>query len=84
MSIKKNKSRIDLTEGPIFSNLLKFAVPILLGSIVTQFYNIADSVIVGQFVGSQALAAVSASTPLMSFINICENEAQIEARVEEN
>ncbi|MBE5761683.1 MAG: MATE family efflux transporter [Clostridiales bacterium] len=70
MSIKKNKSRIDLTEGPIFSNLLKFAVPILLGSIVTQFYNIADSVIVGQFVGSQALAAVSASSPLMSFINM--------------
>ena len=52
-------SRINLTEGPIFSGLLRFAVPILLGSIVTQLYNVADSVIVGRFVSADALAAVS-------------------------
>ena len=38
------KSRVDLTEGPIFKNLLLFALPILLGTIVTQLYNVADSV----------------------------------------
>ncbi len=64
------KSRTNLTEGPIFKNLLIFSIPILLGSIVTQLYNIADSVIVGQFVSADALAAVSASGPVMSIINM--------------
>ncbi len=64
------KNRIDLTEGSIYKNLLHFTVPILLGTIVTQLYNVADSVIVGQFVSSNALAAVSASSPAMSIINM--------------
>ena len=62
--------RIDLTEGPIVKNLLRFAVPILLGTIVTQLYNVADSVIVGRFIGADALAAVSAGSPVMSLINL--------------
>lgn len=64
------KSRIDLTQGPIYKNLLLFAVPILLGTVVTQLYHVADSVIVGQFVSADALAAVSASAPAMSVINM--------------
>ena len=64
------KRRIDLTEGPIVRNLLRFAVPILLGTIVTQLYNVADSVIVGRFIGADALAAVSAGSPVMSLINL--------------
>ncbi len=68
--IQKKDHRIVLTEGPIFSGLLRFAIPILLGSIVTQLYNVADSVIVGRFVSSDALAAVSASGPVMSLINM--------------
>ena len=67
---QRMNSRISLTEGPIFSSLLRFAIPILLGSIVTQLYNVADSVIVGRFVSSDALAAVSASGPVMSLINM--------------
>ena len=68
--ITPGKQRIDLTEGPIIQNLLRFAVPILLGTIVTQLYNVADSVIVGRFIGAEALAAVSAGSPVMSFINL--------------
>ena len=64
------RQRIDLTEGPIVQNLLRFAVPILLGTIVTQLYNVADSVIVGRFISAEALAAVSASGPVMSLINL--------------
>ena len=64
------KSRIDLTEGPIFKNLMVFTLPILLGAIVTQLYNVTDSIIVGQFVSADALAAVSASSPVMSLINM--------------
>ncbi len=64
------RSKVSLTQGPIVKNLLIFAVPILLGTIVTQLYNVADSVIVGQFVSAQALAAVSAASPAMSLINM--------------
>lgn len=64
------KTRIDLTRGPVFSTLLRFSLPILLGCIVTQLYNVADSVVVGQFVGSDALAAVSASGPVQNIINM--------------
>ncbi len=66
----KRNSQVNLTEGPIYSTLISFTVPILLGSIVTQLYNVADSVIVGQFVSTDALAAVSAATPVMSIINL--------------
>ena len=65
---RNNKSA--LTEGPVFTGLLRFAVPILLGTIVTQLYNVADSVIVGRFVSADALAAVSAGSPVMSLINM--------------
>ena len=64
------KGRIDLTEGSIFKNLMVFTLPILLGAIVTQLYNVTDSIIVGQFVSADALAAVSASSPVMSLINM--------------
>lgn len=70
MAFSFGKSKIDLTEGPIFKNLLLFSVPILLGSIVTQLYNVADSVVVGQLVNADALAAVSAGTPVMTIINM--------------
>lgn len=65
------KSRVSLTEGPVFKNLLRFAIPIFLGAIVTQLYHVADSVIVGRFVSADALAAVSASGPVMNIINMC-------------
>ena len=64
------KNTIDLVSGPIFSSLIRFAIPILFGSVVTQFYNVADSMIVGRFISSEALAAVSASTPIVSIINL--------------
>ena len=70
MALSFAKSKIDLTEGPIFKNLLVFSIPILLGSIVTQLYNVADSVVVGQLVSAEALAAVSAGTPVMTIINM--------------
>ncbi len=68
--MRTGKQRIDLTEGPIVQGLLRFAIPILLGTIVTQLYNVADSMIVGRFVSADALAAVSAGGPVMSLINL--------------
>lgn len=55
----------NLTEGVIWKKLLFFALPILLGQIFQQLYNTFDSLIVGKFLGDQALAAVSSSGSLI-------------------
>lgn len=57
--------RNDLTEGVIWKKLLAFAMPVFLGNVFQQLYNMADSVIVGWFLGDQALAAVSSSANLI-------------------
>ena len=59
-TVKKNKYVCDMTKGNEVILLLRFAVPMLIGNIFQQFYNMADSVIVGKFVGSNALGAVGA------------------------
>ena len=61
-----DKERSDLmTEGSIGRKLLVFCVPLILGNLLQQLYNTADSVIVGNFVGSNALAAVGSSGALI-------------------
>lgn len=55
----------DLTVGKEGSLILKFALPMLLGNIFQQLYNIVDSIIVGNFIGKEALAAVGASFPII-------------------
>lgn len=55
----------DLTEGKEGSLILKFALPMLLGNVFQQLYNIIDSIIVGNFIGKEALAAVGASFPII-------------------
>lgn len=58
-----------ITEGVIWKQLLTFFFPILLGSFFQQMYNTVDTIIVGRFVGTTALAAVGASGPILSLIN---------------
>ncbi len=55
----------DLTEGKEYKLILLFALPMLLGNIFQQLYNIVDSIIVGRYIGKQALAAVGASFPII-------------------
>ena len=55
-------SKNQITEGVIWKQLLFFFFPILLGTLFQQLYNTADTVVVGRFVGTQALAAVGGST----------------------
>lgn len=57
-----------LTEGPIFKNLMLFALPMMAGNFLQQIYNIADTIIVGRFVSADALAAVGAAYTLMTFL----------------
>ena len=58
----------DLTKGNITKTMLLFALPMTAGNILQQFYNIADTLIVGKFLGAGALAAVGASYALMIFL----------------
>lgn len=62
-------SRQQITEGVIWKQLLIFFFPILLGSLFQQLYNTVDTIIVGRFVGIQALAAVGSTSALISLIN---------------
>lgn len=58
----------NLTEGRIIKTMLLFSVPMILGNLLQQVYNIADTVIVGRFLGADALAAVGAAYTLMTFL----------------
>ncbi len=58
----------DFTEGPITSSLLRFSFPLMLGNLLQQCYNVADTWVVGRYLGSEALAAVGSSYTLMTFL----------------
>lgn len=66
--MKIKKTHTDLTEGKVWKVIVRFALPLLIGNLLQQFYNITDSIIVGQFLGKEALAAVSASFFIYYFI----------------
>ena len=57
----RGKHTRDLTQGNPYKQIISFALPLLLSQIFQQLYNTADSLIVGQFLGTEALAAVSSS-----------------------
>ncbi len=59
----------DLTKGPVMRSMLLFAFPMILGNLLQQCYNVADTLIVGKFLGSSALAAVGSSFTLMTFLS---------------
>ena len=62
------KNTINMTEGNILRNLIFFAVPILIGNIFQQLYNVADTAIIGNLLGDSALAAVGASAPVYGLL----------------
>ena len=57
----QQKKTLLMTEGSIWKSILLFSVPLILGNLLQQLYNTADSIIVGNFLGSNALAAVGSS-----------------------
>lgn len=66
--LKKFFGAQDMTVGKPLSNLIVFSVPLLIGNLAQQMYNTADSIIVGQYVGDSALAAVGASGPILNLL----------------
>ena len=68
MGLKKLFAAKDMTQGAPWQRILEFSIPMLLGNVAQQLYNTADSVIVGMFVGDNALAAVGSAMPILNLL----------------
>ena len=68
VNIKEFFAPKDLTEGPPWKRIIEFAIPMLIGNIAQQLYNTADSIIVGRYVGDNALAAVGSASPILNLL----------------
>ena len=68
MNIRKLFSAKDMTQGTPWKRIMEFAVPMLLGNLAQQLYNTADSIIVGKYVGDNALAAVGSASPILNLL----------------
>ena len=75
-AVKTRNTATLMTEGSIVKSLLLFALPLIFGNLLQQMYNTADSIIVGNFVGSNALAAVGSSgSPIYLLIGFSQGLA---------
>ena len=73
---QQQKKTLLMTEGSIWKSILLFSVPLILGNQLQQLYNTADSIIVGNFLGSNALAAVGSSgSPIYLLIGFSQGVA---------
>lgn len=68
MNKEKSKNRGLMTEGVIWKEILLFSIPLLLGNLFQQLYDAVDSVVVGNYIGAQALAAVGSSAPVINLL----------------
>ena len=68
MNKEKSINRGLMTEGVIWKEILLFSIPLLLGNLFQQLYNAVDSVVVGNYIGAQALAAVGSSAPVINLL----------------
>ena len=85
LAAESSAKRIDMTKGPIWKCLVSFAIPVFIGHLFQQLYNTADSIIVGNFVGKEALAAVASSGNLIFmmtgfFMGLCMGAGVIISR----
>ena len=68
MSIRSLFQARDMTQGSPWRRIMEFSIPMLLGNLAQQLYNTADSIIVGKFVGDNALAAVGSASPILNLL----------------
>lgn len=78
---KNNKNTLLMTQGNIWKLLITFSIPLIIGNLLQQMYNTADSIIVGNFVGSNGLAAVGSGTALINLIIAFAQGASVGAGV---
>ena len=68
MTIKQLFSAKDMTQGAPWQRIAEFSIPMLLGNLAQQLYNTADSIVVGKFVGDDALSAVGSASPILNLL----------------
>lgn len=68
MNLKQLFAPSDMTEGSISKKIVLFAIPMLIGNIAQQLYSTVDSIVVGKYVGDNALAAVGSSSPIYNLL----------------
>lgn len=68
MSLKSLFTAHDMTQGTPWKRIAEFSIPMLLGNFAQQLYNTADSIIVGQYVGDNALSAVGGASPILNLL----------------
>jgi len=68
MNLKQLFAAKDMTQGPAWKRIMEFSIPMLLGNLAQQLYNTADSIIVGKFVGDDALSAVGSAMPILNLL----------------
>ena len=68
MNIKGLFAAKDLTQGTPWKRIVEFAIPMLIGNIAQQLYNTADSIVVGRYIGDNALAAVGSAGPILHLL----------------
>jgi putative MATE family efflux protein len=68
VKLKELFSAHDMTQGPPWQRIMEFAVPMLIGNLAQQLYNTADSIVVGKYVGLNALAAVGSASPILNLL----------------
>ena len=68
MTLKEFFAPSDMTVGKPWQSILIFTVPMLIGNIAQQLYNTVDSIVVGKYVGDNALAAVGSAGPILNML----------------
>lgn len=69
LSVSAKKSTVrDMTDGSIIKQIILFSLPLMLGNVFQMLYNTVDSIVVGNFVGTQALAAVGSTTMIVNMM----------------
>ena len=67
-SLKRLFGQVDMTEGRPWEKILLFTIPMIIGNVAQQLYNTVDSIVVGQYVGDNALAAVGSASPILNLL----------------
>ena len=68
MNLKQLFAPSDMTEGTPWKKIVLFAIPMLIGNVAQQLYNTVDSIVVGKYVGDNALAAVGSASPIFNLL----------------
>ena len=62
--MSRSKYEINMSQGPLLMNVIKFAIPLVLSNLLQVFYNAADVIVVGRWAGNNALASVGSTSSL--------------------